>query len=137
MLPSPDYTALVAQLDLLRLTGKNLVRMTSSLSKISRRILEVMEECPEGITEGEIRERLKIPATDQANFGRKRVRELRYLGWNIPAPSRKKQAGGRVKSFYRVIESKPWPDDPTGFIRRHERERAERNKRLNREPSIE
>ena len=253
--------------------------MASSLSKISRRILEVMKQCPKGITEGEIRERLKIPAADQANFGRrrrdlhayyvidkkregakvlyvykgprdkprdtkainqrlraralhsangrcgncgrsidkhaialvvdhkiprewggktehenlwaiceecnqgkknyfqsvdanwmpqvmkhksvhvrlgetlkvfkgkdvsmdtlefvanqddwkKRVRDLRYLGWKIKS-SRKKQAGGRVKSFYRLIESKLWPDDPTGFIQRYERERAERNKRRN------
>ena len=61
---------------------------------------------------------------------KKRVRELRYLGWKIKS-SRKKQAGGRVKSFYRLIESKPWPDNPTGFIRQYERERAERNKRRN------
>ena len=58
---------------------------------------------------------------------KKRVRDLRYLGWKIKS-SRKKQAGGRVKSFYRLIESKPWPHDPSSFIQRYERDRAARNK---------
>lgn len=48
------------------------------LNEVSLRILEVMKQHPRGITEGEIREILQIPATDQANFGRRR-RELHSL----------------------------------------------------------
>jgi len=56
-----------------------------------------------------------------------RLRELRYLGWDIESLNRK-LAGGRVSSFYRLNKSKPWPPDPTGTIRQYERDRAQRNK---------
>ncbi len=58
---------------------------------------------------------------------KKRIRELRYLGWDIKTFNRK-LPGGRVSSFYRAAKSKPWPADPTGVIRQYERERAERNR---------
>jgi 5-methylcytosine-specific restriction endonuclease McrA len=56
-----------------------------------------------------------------------RVRELRYLGWNI-ATFNRRLPSGRVSSFYRLNKSTPWPPDPTGTIRQYERERARRNK---------
>lgn len=56
-----------------------------------------------------------------------RVRELRYLGWDIESFNRK-LPGGRVSSFYRLKKSKPWPPDPTGTIRQYEKDRAQRNK---------
>jgi hypothetical protein len=58
---------------------------------------------------------------------KKRARELRYIGWEIDVFNRKLPSG-RVSSFYRLIKSAPWPDDPTGVIREYERERAKRNK---------
>jgi hypothetical protein len=57
---------------------------------------------------------------------KKRARELRYLGWNIKVFNRK-LPNGRISSFYKLIQSAVWPDDPTGVIRRYERERARRN----------
>ncbi|MFY9903941.1 MAG: HNH endonuclease signature motif containing protein [Terriglobales bacterium] len=58
----------------------------------------------------------------------KRLRELRYpvIGWEIDtklyrAPSGKKQCDYILKSF------KPWPEDPSGIIRRFENERKKRN----------
>jgi len=57
---------------------------------------------------------------------KKRIRELRYLGWEIDAPRRKE--GNKVKSYYRLVKSARWPDDPTGWIREYERKRAERNR---------
>jgi hypothetical protein len=54
-----------------------------------------------------------------------RLRELRYLGWDIDTFNRR-LPGGRVSSFYRLNKSKPWPPDPTGAIRQYERERAQR-----------
>jgi 5-methylcytosine-specific restriction endonuclease McrA len=58
---------------------------------------------------------------------KKRVRELRYLGWDIRTFNRR-VSKTRVSSFYRLVKSRPWPDDPTRDIRRYERERAARNK---------
>jgi len=48
------------------------------LNEVCLKILQVMKEHPEGITEGEIREILQIPAADQSNFGRRR-RELHAI----------------------------------------------------------
>jgi 5-methylcytosine-specific restriction endonuclease McrA len=59
----------------------------------------------------------------------KRLRELRYpvIGWDIEthtykAPSGKKLADYILRSF------KPWPEDPTGVIRKFEKEREKKNK---------
>lgn len=59
----------------------------------------------------------------------KRLRELRYpvIGWEIDTqlykdPSGKKQADYILRSY------KPWPDDPSGTIRRFEQERERRNR---------
>jgi len=59
---------------------------------------------------------------------RKRLRELRYLGWEITA-SRANLPGGRFQSAYRLDKFAEWPPDPTGWIANYERERAKRNKR--------
>ena len=59
---------------------------------------------------------------------RKRIRELRYLGWEIETFNRKLSEGGRASSYYRLVKSRPWPEDPTGVIRHYERDRAERNR---------
>jgi hypothetical protein len=58
---------------------------------------------------------------------KKRVRELRYLGWDIRTFNRK-ISDTRISSFYQLAKSRPWPSDPTGVIRKYERDRAERNK---------
>lgn len=57
----------------------------------------------------------------------KRLRELRYLDWEI-AVTKKKLASGRVESAYRLVRSAPWPPDPTGTIRAYEIERSRRNR---------
>ncbi len=56
-----------------------------------------------------------------------RVRELRYLGWEIETFNRR-ISETRVSSFYRLVRSRPWPADATGVIRQYERDRAERNR---------
>jgi hypothetical protein len=62
---------------------------------------------------------------------RKRLRELRYLGWKIEA-SRASVPGGRFQSAYQLRKFTEWPPDPTGWIQRYERERAQRNKKARR-----
>jgi hypothetical protein len=57
----------------------------------------------------------------------KRTRELRYLGWKIKVIKRKNERG-RVKAWYQLDESTPWPENPTLFIQEYERQRARRNK---------
>jgi 5-methylcytosine-specific restriction endonuclease McrA len=58
---------------------------------------------------------------------RKRLRELRYLGWVIKA-SRAGVPGGRFQSAYMLEKFTEWPPDPTSWIANYERERAKRNK---------
>jgi hypothetical protein len=60
---------------------------------------------------------------------KKRLRELRYLGWDITTFNRR-ISDVRVSSFYRLVKYNPWPADPTGAIRQYERNRAERNRAL-------
>jgi 5-methylcytosine-specific restriction endonuclease McrA len=59
----------------------------------------------------------------------KRLRELRYpvIGWDIET-SRYKGPSGKVLVDYVLRSCRPWPDDPTGTIRRFEQERERRNK---------
>jgi hypothetical protein len=57
---------------------------------------------------------------------RKRLRELRYLGWKIKAL---RTRGGRFQSAYRLDKFAEWPDDPSGWIQKYERERAKRNQK--------
>ena len=54
---------------------------------------------------------------------RKRTRELRDLGWKIEA-SRKRLPSGKVESYYTLRHFTAWPDDPTSWIRRFERQRS-------------
>lgn len=59
----------------------------------------------------------------------KRLRELRYpvIGWEIDTHAYKTPSG--KKSVDYVLQSyKPWPHDPTGAIRKFEKEREARNK---------
>jgi hypothetical protein len=57
----------------------------------------------------------------------KRIRDLRYsvIGWKISAIKYKKN--GRMYADYVLEDWKPWPDDPTGTVRRFEDERMKRN----------
>ncbi|MGO9894030.1 MAG: hypothetical protein ACLPX8_07445 [Bryobacteraceae bacterium] len=65
-----------------------------------------------------------------ANQGawKKRIRELRYLGWEFETFNRKQPQGGRVSSYYRLVKSRPWPEDPTGVVRQYKRDRAKQSK---------
>ena len=58
---------------------------------------------------------------------RKRLRELRYMGWKIKA-TRKKEASGKVRSFYTLNHFEPWPDDPSRWVQNYEKTRALRRK---------
>jgi hypothetical protein len=62
---------------------------------------------------------------------RKRLRELRYLGWKIKA-SRPTLGIGRFQSSYRLDKFTEWPPDPTGWIANYERERSKKNKQQRR-----
>jgi hypothetical protein len=61
----------------------------------------------------------------------KRLRELRYLGWEIRATTRRKK-GGRTQSFYTLLKWKPWPEDPSRWIQNYERERDRKNRAVKR-----
>jgi len=59
----------------------------------------------------------------------KRLRELRYpvIGWDIEM-ARFKGPSGKTQVDYILKSYKPWPEDPTGDIRRFEKRREEKNK---------
>jgi hypothetical protein len=59
----------------------------------------------------------------------KRLRELRYpvIGWEIDTKLYKDRHG-KKQCDYVLRKSTPWPEDPTGIIRRFEKEREERNR---------
>jgi 5-methylcytosine-specific restriction endonuclease McrA len=59
----------------------------------------------------------------------KRLRELRYsvIGWEIEK-RRYKGPSGRTQVDYILKSYKPWPDDPSGTIRRFEKNREQKNK---------
>ena len=63
---------------------------------------------------------------------KKRTRELRYLGWKIK-PLKERNERGRVKVYYKLIEWKPWPEDPSRWIREFEKDRATRNRKYKRD----
>lgn len=58
----------------------------------------------------------------------KRLRELRYpvIGWKI-ATRLYKAPSGRKLSEYILLDWNEWPEDPSGTIRRFEKEREKRN----------
>ena len=59
----------------------------------------------------------------------KRLRELRYpvIGWQIDTQLYKDRFG-KKQCDYVLRTCRPWPQDPSGVIRRFEKEREERNK---------
>jgi len=59
----------------------------------------------------------------------KRLRELRYpvIGWDIDKRFYK-VASGKKKVDYVLKSYKPWPNNPSGVIRRFEQEREQRNR---------
>ena len=59
----------------------------------------------------------------------KRLRELRYdvIGWKIDKRLYK-DPSGRKQTDYVLRSYKPWPEDPSGTIRRFEQERERRNR---------
>jgi 5-methylcytosine-specific restriction endonuclease McrA len=54
---------------------------------------------------------------------KKRLRELRYLDWEIE-PSRTGRIAGRVQVTYRLVRWTEWPDDPSQTIRAIEKQRS-------------
>lgn len=51
----------------------------------------------------------------------RRMRDLRFIGWDYE--NRTKREGGRVRSYYRLTKSAPWPDNIIAAIRAEEARR--------------
>jgi hypothetical protein len=64
---------------------------------------------------------IEFVAMDQEDW-HKRLRELRYLNWDIKA-SRKTMADGRVRSFYTLKAYTDWPLNPSQWVRQYEQTR--------------
>jgi hypothetical protein len=59
----------------------------------------------------------------QADFER-RLRDLRFLGWEIKT-SRRYHEGPRVRAYYQLVRSAPWPESIRAAITAEEKRRAE------------
>lgn len=59
----------------------------------------------------------------------RRLRDLRYIGWDYS--HRNQRENGRVRSYYRLTRSAPWPPDIIGAIK-VEYDRRQYDKRVNR-----
>lgn len=70
---------------------------------------------------------IEFVAEDQTDWP-KRTRDLRYLGWNFVARNQKNPASGRMESYYTLKSFKPWPKDPTKWVRDFEAQRARKNR---------
>lgn len=58
----------------------------------------------------------------------RRMRDLRYIGWDYA--HRNRRENGRVRSYYKLTKSAPWPDDILGEIKREfDRRRTARQKK--------
>lgn len=100
------------------------MKLVTSHSSVHVRIGELLKAI--GIGKPVPSQLIEIVA-DQDDW-QKRLRELRYpvIGWDIEtklylAPSGKKQSDYILRSF------RPWPQDPSGTIRRFESERKKKN----------
>jgi 5-methylcytosine-specific restriction endonuclease McrA len=72
---------------------------------------------------------IEFAAFDQDDW-KKRLRELRYLGWRIEVPKKKNATTGRTEAFYQLEEFTPWPEgNPSKWIRDYEVKRAELNRK--------
>ncbi|MGH8574937.1 MAG: HNH endonuclease signature motif containing protein, partial [Gammaproteobacteria bacterium] len=54
----------------------------------------------------------------------RRLRDLRYLGWKIK-PQKRYHEGVRVWTYYRLVQSQPWPANIHATIRAEERRRRQ------------
>lgn len=95
-----------------------------SHASVHVRIGEMLKAVGEGIRTSSV---LLAIVADQDDWN-KRLRELRYpvIGWEIDT-FRHKDSSGRIRVDYILRKYKEWPPDPTGMIRKFEREREESN----------
>ena len=62
----------------------------------------------------------------QADYER-RLRDLRFLGWEFK-PSRRYHEGARVRVYYRLVRSAPWPENIRSAITAEEKRRKKGSK---------
>jgi 5-methylcytosine-specific restriction endonuclease McrA len=55
----------------------------------------------------------------------RRMRDLRFIGWDYE--HRKLREGGRVRTYYRLTKSAPWPKNIIAAVRAEARRRSQRN----------
>lgn len=99
-----------------------LMREVIKYSSVHQRIAKALLLCKGEPVSSQL---LEIIA-DQEDW-HKRLRELRYLGWEISVRKRK-LTSGKVKSWYVLDKEGEWSDDMTQTIRGYERSRAIQNR---------
>ena len=93
----------------------NEIRQAASLDEPQRRIGELLIAFGPGVWVPSDVIGVVASAKEFQEDWRRRLRDLRYIGWTIRSQNRR--VDGRVRSFYKLVESAPWPEDITGAIK--------------------
>jgi hypothetical protein len=98
------------------------IRVAIGFEEPQKRIGELLKAMHPDEVRSDLLELVANPHGDQEDW-QKRMRELRVLGWKIA--TRREKSDGRVRVYYRLEHSEPWPDGPLRTeIRRRERLRG-------------
>jgi 5-methylcytosine-specific restriction endonuclease McrA len=99
------------------------IRAAIGHDKVHMRIGELLKAFDGKPVRSDLLDTVASPPGDYLEDWQKRLRELRVLGWEI-GTSRKREEG-RVRSYYTLVKSQPWPQGSIREeIRRLERERG-------------
>lgn len=89
------------------------IRAAINHDSVHVRIGELLKALSDQPVRSDLLEMVASPPGDHQEDWQKRLRELRSLGWQIATSRRREE--GRVRSYYRLVRSEPWPD---GNVRR-------------------
>lgn len=97
------------------------ISRAASYAEPQRRIGELLKAFDGGWVPSELIGIVASAKEYQEDFQR-RIRDLRFLGWDIKQQKRYNE-GARVRSYYRLVRSAPWPDSIRTAIATEERAR--------------
>jgi len=83
------------------------IRVAITHESVHVRIGELLEAMQGDWVRSDIIDLVASPPGDFQEDWHRRIRELRDLGWDYE--TRRKREDGRVRSYYRLIRSSPWP----------------------------
>lgn len=99
------------------------IRMAASYDEPQRRIGELLKAFSGGWVRTDLLSMVASAKEYQEDWQR-RLRDLRFLDWEYTHEKRRNE-GARVWTYYRLIQSQPWPNNIHAAIKAEERRRKE------------